>query len=75
MRHLLTDREIALLSLVANGLTIRVAAERMGIKEQSAKNNLSFIYSKLGASNRFQAFMEMGWLTPPEIALDNDNHG
>jgi len=63
----LTSSELRLLVLLAHGRTISKAADAIGIKPQSAKNKLNFIYAKLGAANRYEAFMEMGWLTPPEI--------
>lgn len=55
-----------LLVKMANGKTIRQAATECGIKEQSAKNALGEAYATLGVDNRIQAFMELGWLTPPE---------
>jgi DNA-binding CsgD family transcriptional regulator len=63
----LTVTERTLLALLANGYTIAEAAKAIGIKPQSAKNRVGFAYSKLGVKNRFQAFMELGWMTPPSI--------
>ncbi len=62
----LTDIERRLLVMLANGMTIPEAAHELGIKPQSAKNRVGFAYEKLGARNRYEAFLELGWLTPPE---------
>jgi DNA-binding CsgD family transcriptional regulator len=63
----LTEVELRLLILLANGLTVSEAAAELGMKTQSAKNRLGFAYAKLGVNNRFGAFLELSWLTPPEI--------
>ena len=48
----LTPREREVLSAVVNGRTNRQIAEQFGIKEQTVKNYLTAIYSKLGVANR-----------------------
>jgi DNA-binding CsgD family transcriptional regulator len=51
----LTDREITILSLVAEGLSTRRIAGEVGIAPFTAKTHLSRIYAKLGVDNRTQA--------------------
>lgn len=62
----LTRTERRLMRLLANGKTVGEAAEVVGMKRQSAKNRLGFAYAKLGVRNRYEAFLELGWLTPPD---------
>lgn len=62
----LTPTERRLLIKMANGKTIREAARELGMEYQSAKNRLVFAYAKLGVDGRFGAFLELGWMTPPE---------
>ena len=51
----LTFRELGVLRLVCNGLTNRQISWKLGIKEQTVKNHLWHIYSKLEVKNRTQA--------------------
>ena len=48
----LTARERQVLELLADGLSNRVAAARLGISEQTVKFHVAAIYGKLGAANR-----------------------
>ena len=63
---ILRPAERRLLVKLAHGKTVREAAAEVGIKEQSAKNRLSFAYARLGVEGKYGAFLELGWLTPPE---------
>lgn len=54
-----------LLIKLANGKTVKQAAAECFIAEQSAKNALGEAYKTLRVANRIEAFMELGWLTPP----------
>ena len=63
----LTSREREILILLANGRTVAKAAKEMGIALQTAKNLTETAYKKLAAPNRYAAFLELGWLIPPEI--------
>jgi DNA-binding NarL/FixJ family response regulator len=48
----LTVREQEVLELLADGLSNRRAAERLGISEHTVKFHVASIYGKLGASSR-----------------------
>jgi DNA-binding CsgD family transcriptional regulator len=48
----LTAREHEVLELLAEGLSNRRAAERLGISEHTVKFHVASIYGKLGASSR-----------------------
>ncbi len=51
----LSHREKELLKCLLSGLSNREIAERLFIAEQTVKNHLSVIYSKIGVQNRGQA--------------------
>jgi two-component system response regulator DevR len=51
----LSDQERHVLGLVAEGLTNRQIAERMSIAEETAKNHVSSVLTKLGMQQRAQA--------------------
>ena len=51
----LTPREIEVLELVAEGLSNKAAAVRLGISDQTVKFHLTSISGKLGAINRTDA--------------------
>ena len=51
----LTDRELALLQLVANGLSNKEIAEKLGLAESTVKNRLSILFQKLDVKDRTQA--------------------
>jgi DNA-binding NarL/FixJ family response regulator len=51
----LTTREHEVLELLADGLSNRRAAERLGISEHTVKFHVASIYGKLGASSRAEA--------------------
>ncbi len=51
----LTRREIEVLQLLAEGLSNKSIAVRLGISDQTAKFHVASISSKLGASNRTDA--------------------
>ncbi len=51
----LTPRELEVLTLMAHGLTVRAAAERLSISPATVKTHLEHIYNKLGASERTSA--------------------
>lgn len=53
--HELSDREKAILRLMAKGLDNRGIAGQLFIAEQTVKNHISVIYSKLGVRDRVQA--------------------
>lgn len=51
----LTQRELAVLRLAAQGLTNRAIGCELGLKEGSIKNNMTGIMAKLSARNRREA--------------------
>jgi DNA-binding NarL/FixJ family response regulator len=51
----LSARELQVLVLIADGLTNRQIAEQLGMAEQSVKNHISSLLSKLRATNRTAA--------------------
>jgi NarL family two-component system response regulator LiaR len=64
----LSARELAVLSLVADGLTNTEIAARLWIAESTARFHVSNILSKLGAHNRAEAVrlaIEHKLITPP----------
>lgn len=54
----LTDRETEVLALVADGLTNRAVARKLGISEATVKTHLAHIYTKLGVLDRTTAVRE-----------------
>jgi HD-GYP domain-containing protein (c-di-GMP phosphodiesterase class II)/DNA-binding CsgD family transcriptional regulator len=53
----LTDREVEVLQLVANGCSNRQIAERLVISRRTAEHHVQHIYTKIGASSRPAAAM------------------
>lgn len=51
----LTSRELDVLELVAEGLSNRAIATRLGISDQTVKFHLAAVSGKLGAANRTDA--------------------
>lgn len=61
----LTQAEAAILNLVAEGLDNRAIAERLGKSAKTIRNQVSAIFSKLGAHSRSQAIvMALGGAQP-----------
>ena len=61
-RYDLSREDIGLLEHLARGMTNAEIAERMGlVEENSIKNRLKTVYSKLGARNRAQAALIAAW--------------
>jgi len=55
----LSPREKDVARLVANGLSNRQIAEKLGVQEQSIKNCVSSLMSKLGVENRVQILLRV----------------
>ena len=51
----LTPRETQVLMLVADGLSNKAIAARLGVSDETVKFHLTSIFGKLGASNRTDA--------------------
>ena len=63
----LTEQELKLLALIAEGLTNRQIGERMFLAEKTVKNYVSSILAKLGLERRTQAAVLASKLLGPEI--------
>ena len=64
----LTEQELKLLGLIAEGLTNRQIGERMFLAEKTVKNYVSSILSKLGLERRTQAAVLASKLLGGEVA-------
>jgi DNA-binding NarL/FixJ family response regulator len=62
----LTDQELKLLGLIAEGLTNRQIGERMFLAEKTVKNYVSSILAKLGLERRTQAAVLASKLLAPD---------
>jgi DNA-binding NarL/FixJ family response regulator len=51
----LSDRELEVLDLVAEGLSNKLIAQALGISEHTVKTHVASIFAKLGASSRTEA--------------------
>ena len=51
----LTERQEVILSSIVRGLTNADIAHQLGIREDSVKEHLNLIFSKIGAANRAEA--------------------
>ena len=56
-RDRLSDRELQVLRLLADGLSVAALAKVLFISESTAKSHISKIYDKLGVVNRAQAMV------------------
>ena len=63
----LTDQELKLLALIAEGLTNRQIGERMFLAEKTVKNSVSRILAKLGLERRTQAAVLASKLLDPRM--------
>ena len=54
----LTPRQIEILCALLDGGSNREIAARLGVREQTIKNQLSVMYEKLGVQNRLQLALE-----------------
>jgi DNA-binding NarL/FixJ family response regulator len=54
----LTPRQIEILCALLEGGSNREIAARLGVREQTIKNQLSVMYEKLGVQNRLQLALE-----------------
>jgi DNA-binding NarL/FixJ family response regulator len=60
----LTSREHEVLSLVAEGLSNKRIALRLGVHEKTIKQHMTHIFAKLGTSNRTEAAMVLRNIMP-----------
>ncbi len=67
-----TEEELAIVRLLAEGLTDEVIAQRIGISKRTYRRRLKNVMRKLGAGSRFEAgarAVQNGWLEeepPPD---------
>jgi DNA-binding NarL/FixJ family response regulator len=64
----MSARELEVLALLAEGLTVPAVAQRLFIAESTAKSHVSRIYVKLGVGSRSQALLaaiQLGMVPPP----------
>jgi DNA-binding NarL/FixJ family response regulator len=54
----LTPRQVEILCALLEGATNRDIASRLGLREQTVKNQLSVMYTKLGVQNRLQLALD-----------------
>ncbi len=55
VRTLLTERELEILRLLAEALTVKQVASRLRISPRTVESHIAKLYRKLGARNRVQA--------------------
>ena len=64
----LSRRERQCLAHAAHGLTDEAIGGELGISGASTvRNHFTVAYAKLGVTSRIEAFIALGWLTPPAI--------
>jgi DNA-binding NarL/FixJ family response regulator len=69
----LTEREMEVLTLVAQGYTNKAIGLQLGISDRTVQGHLAHIFAKLQAGSRTEAVMRavsLGWL-PPELGEIN----
>jgi len=69
----LTNREMEILEVIVEGLSNRQIANRLGISQQTVKNHVTSILSKLDLSDRTQAAIHAirhGWVRLPAEETD-----
>jgi DNA-binding NarL/FixJ family response regulator len=54
----LTERELELLDLLAEGISNKLIAHRLGISEHTVKTHVASIFAKLGVSSRTEAVLQ-----------------
>lgn len=65
----LTQRQLRVVELVAEGLTNREIAQQIGTSEYVVKNYLRAIYDRLGFSNRVELAL---WYVARQIEANRD---
>ena len=74
----LSERELEITLLVAEGLTNREVAERLFVSHNTIKVHLRNIFTKTGVASRTELSMlavQEGWITVPTAADETSNGG
>jgi len=66
----LSDREVEVLRLVAEGLANKLIARRLGITERTVKAHLTNVFSRIGVTDRTQAALWARDHLPPDPGRD-----
>lgn len=67
--HVLSERELEVLRLAANGAHTKEIAARMSVSARTVEGHLTAIFNKLGVSSRIEAIMfaaARGWVSVPQ---------
>jgi DNA-binding NarL/FixJ family response regulator len=68
VRAVLTDRELQILELVSQGLTVKQVASRIGLSPRTVETHIAKLYRKLGVRNRVQAVSKAAALGLVELS-------
>lgn len=71
---MITARQTEMLVCLANGITAKEVAARLGISAVTVRNHVRSAYRRLdvqtataGSHSLMEAFRVLGWLRPPEV--------
>jgi DNA-binding CsgD family transcriptional regulator len=67
----LTDRQREILRLLADGLSRRQVAHRLGCSPRTIDSHVAHARSKLGVADVPSAWRALGWLVPDSADYDN----
>ncbi len=65
----LTPRQAESLHAIAEGATVRMAAQTLGVTPKTLENHLQAAYARLGVSNRTAALARLGRMQPADFGL------
>ena len=63
----LTQTELRVMKLVAQGHPYKAIADRLGCSVQTIKNHVANVRVKLGANCAIDAIGKLGWITVPDL--------
>jgi len=61
-----TDREVEVLAAYMAAGRVKDAASALGISEQTAKNHLAELYTRLDVAGAIEAALALGWIRIPD---------
>lgn len=67
--QLLTARQLTAVGLRARGYTYDEVAQRMGIRNNTARAHVKFAEQRLGAESLLELLVALGWLRVPEEVI------